>query len=52
MILKLTREINRKVRSDCTLAFMRFRIFSHSFRYFHLFWKWLRLFGKWFFYFV
>jgi len=29
MILKFTGEINKKVRSDCTLAFMRYKEFSH-----------------------
>jgi len=41
MILKIPKEINRKVRltvrSDCTLSFMRYIGFSHSFRYFLLF---------------
>jgi len=30
MILKLTRAINRKVRSNYTLAFMRYIRFSHT----------------------
>jgi len=50
MILKLPKEINRKVRStvrsDCTLRFIHtiYRIFLHSFRYFLLFWKRIFLF--------
>jgi len=30
MILKLPKEINRKVRFDCTLLFMRYIRFSHT----------------------
>jgi len=41
MILKLTREINRKV-SDCMLAFMQYIGFSYT--YFLLFWKRIFLF--------
>jgi len=29
MILKLLKEINRKIRSNCTLSFMRYIEFSH-----------------------
>jgi len=30
MILKLPKEINRKVRSNCTLSFMLYIKFSHT----------------------
>jgi len=30
MILKLPKEINRKVRTNCTLSFMRYIGFSHA----------------------
>jgi len=30
MILKLPKEINRKVRSNCTLSFIRYIGFSHT----------------------
>jgi len=49
MILKLTKEINREVRSNCiiwlyAIIYAIYGIFSHSFRYFFLFWKRIFLF--------
>jgi len=44
MILKLPKEINRKVRSDCMLSFMRYIGFSYT----HL--GIFSYFGKGFFY--